>query len=326
MLPGLIAGHYDYAACHIDLEALCRASGVRFMRDVVTGIDPIGRTLTCASDARCVFDLVSLDIGSALTRDLLCHDDRQGVPVKPSEHFLDAWAQLITRARRQRLRILMIGSGAAGVEVTLAMQHRLRTEQARRADFVIVSASERILPGHSDGVRRRFERVLRERDVEVHLNSSVGEVDGNIVRLASGGRLAADWIVWAHGPRASDWVRAGGLCTDERGFVLVDQQLRSISHPLVFAAGDIASIRGHPRPKSGVYAVRQGPPLAANLRSALAGGALRRYWPQRQALALISTGDRHAVASRGRLSLEGAWVWRWKDRIDRKFMRRYRSF
>lgn len=110
---------------------------------------------------------------------------------------------------------------------------------------------------------------------------------------------------------------------DPRGFVRVDEHLRSPSHPCVFAAGDCATEDGHPRPKAGVFAVRQGPPLAANLRRAAHGQPLRRFVPQREALALITTGDRHAIATRGPFVAEGRWVWRWKDRIDRRFMAKY---
>jgi selenide,water dikinase len=127
------------------------------------------------------------------------------------------------------------------------------------------------------------------------------------------------------GAAAPAWPRASGLQTDAAGFIAVDTHLQSLSHPGVFAAGDIASMQDTPRPKSGVYAVRQGPPLTENLRRALRGEPLVEYHPQARALALISAGDRYAVASYGPFALSGAWVWRWKDRIDSAFMQRYRA-
>jgi selenide,water dikinase len=137
--------------------------------------------------------------------------------------------------------------------------------------------------------------------------------------------LPVDAALWATGAAPAAFLRETGLALDAGGFVEIDATLRSTSHPEVFAAGDVASMRGTPRPKSGVYAVRQGPPLARNLAAALAGGALAAYRPQREALALITTGERYAVATRGGLTLQGAWVWRWKDWIDRRFMARYRG-
>ncbi len=323
MLPGLIAGHYDYLDCHIDLAGLCAASSVEWVQDAVVGLDPGQRVFRLASGARIGYDVASIDIGSAPPPEPGASPDRQDMPVKPTEIFLGWWDQLRARAKRSRLRLLTVGGGAAGVEVTLAMQHRLRTEGVQ-ASFSIATMDACVLAGHPPRVRRCFEQVLRARGIGVLSGARVTCVEAGIAHLNSGARVEADGLVWALGPKAASWPAQAGIATDGTGFVLVDRHLRSISHPEVFAAGDIATLRDHPHPKSGVYAVRHGPPLAENLRRALSGERLVAYAPQRTALALISTGDQYAVASWGPLSARGAWVWRWKDRIDRQFMARYR--
>ena len=103
----------------------------------------------------------------------------------------------------------------------------------------------------------------------------------------------------------------------------MNPHLQSTSHSFVFAAGDAATFVDAPRPKSGVYAVRAGPPLAANLLATLDGRSLTTYRPQRRALYLISTGPQHAVASWGSMALAGDWVWRRKDRIDRAYIAKF---
>ena len=120
-------------------------------------------------------------------------------------------------------------------------------------------------------------------------------------------QLSFDALVWVAGAGAPEWIEHTGLSTDERGFVAVHDTLQSTSHPNVFAAGDVADLVNHPRPKAGVFAVREGPLLERNLVASLSGGRLASYQPQKHALALISTGTKHAVASRGSLVL-GDWV------------------
>jgi len=198
------------------------------------------------------------------------------------------------------------------------MQHALETAAAS-PDFTIVSAAD-TLPGN---VGKRLLRIVRERGIRVLGNTVAQRIEAGRVILPRGA-LEAELIIVSTGAAAAAWPRASGITTDERGFILVNDKLQSLAHAEIFAAGDCASMSGVPRPRSGVYAVRAGPPLERNLRRALAGEALQDYRPQERSLYLISTGDRYAVGSWGGLSWEGAWAWRWKDRIDRQFVARYR--
>ncbi len=323
MLPGLVAGHYSFEEAHIDLERLASWARARFVTDRVTGLDLLARRARCETASALDYDLLSLDIGSTPPVADIHGAERSGIPVRPVERFLAAWRDLLADAGQRRIHVLTVGAGAGGVELTLAMQHHARQAGAQAA-FGVVTDTDTILPGHAAGVRRRLERVLHSRDVACHVRSLVSEIQPGFARMADGTSIPADYVIWATGAGAPAWLREAGLATDASGFVLVSETLQSSSHPEVFAAGDVATMERHPRPKSGVYAVRQGPPLAENLRRILAGTQLERYSPQPIALALISTGDRHAIASWGPLSWEGDWVWRWKDRIDRRFMARYR--
>lgn len=326
MLPGLVAGHYTFEAAHIDLERVARFAAARFLPTIATGLDPAGRSVTLADGATLEFDYVSLDIGSTPANAGIPGAGAHTLGVKPVDAFLRAWDAFLERARTGELkRAVVVGGGAAGIEMVLAMQHRVADVTGRpdAIEWQLVTDVDVLLPAHNEKVRRIFRRILTEREVEVHLSSRVVRVERGTVFAANGYRVAGDVILWATGAAASPRFAASGLAVDDRGFVAVDETLRSTSHSNVFATGDCATIVGHPRPKSGVYAVRQGPPLARNLRAAAAGRPLERYVPQARSLALISTGDRYAVAARDGWALEGAWVWRWKDWIDRRFMRRY---
>jgi selenide,water dikinase len=211
--------------------------------------------------------------------------------------------------------------------MTLAMQYRLQhlLRQAGRHDTLEyhLFSSAAILPTHNRHVQAKFRRVLTARGVHMHEDCRVAEVQPQGLRCADGSVYTLDEILWVTDAIAPAWLAEAGLAVDERGFMQVQATLQSVSHADVFAAGDVAAVVPYPREKAGVFAVRQGKPLTQNLRRALLGRAPRPFVPQKKWLALISTGDKYAVASRGNWSIEGRWVWRWKDWIDRRFMRKY---
>jgi selenide,water dikinase len=276
------------------------------------------------------YDVLSIDIGSTPNASAPGAAEH-AIAVKPIDRFLERWDALGERIVRSRgaTTLAVVGGGAGGVELLLSAQHRLRTllQAAGRSDAELechlFTSSPRILPTYNARARQSFGRILESRRVRVHTSSEVAEVGPGWLRTASGTRHQVDEVLWTTEARAAEWLRASGLATDEGGFVRVGPTLQSVSHPEVFAAGDVASIVNARLQKSGVYAVRQGEVLGPNLRRALAGLPLKPYRPQRRFLSIISTGDKFAVASRGAVAFQGRWVWRWKDSIDRRFMRQY---
>ncbi|MEQ1774416.1 MAG: FAD-dependent oxidoreductase [Burkholderiales bacterium] len=327
MLPGLVAGHYDFDDAHIDLEPLARFAGARFLQTSATAIAPAQRNVTLADGSALDYGAVSIDVGSTPPAQGIAGAGEHAMPVKPVKDFLVAWEALIARVRDGSVRSLaMVGGGAAGVEVLLAMYYRLaQLNGSHNLRYVLVTDTPQLLANHARGVRATLTCHLALKQVEVHCATRIGRLEANTLITESGSRIAADAIFLATGASAPPWLAASGLALNGRKFININKYLQSTNHIEVFAAGDCATITNEVYPKSGVYAVRQGPPLAENLRRFLLGESLIEYTPQSRTLALISTGDPHAIASWGGLSFHGHWVWRWKDRIDRAFMAKYRN-
>ena len=336
MLPGLVAGHYRPEEAHIDLRKLSRFANARVIHAPAIGIDLGTRQVFAAGRPPIGFDILSLDIGSQPTMRAIEGAKEHALGIKPIDVFRERWAEFERDCleRGGRLRVAVIGGGAGGTELSLSLRYRLRTALERAGvpdgvEITLLAETREVVESHAPAVRRRMTRLLAERGVRLLAGHRVVAVRPGRVEAVTtrDERVAVDCdlaIAVTHAG-ASAWLRDSGLDLDDAGFVRVRETLQSTGDPLVFAAGDIASFDARPLPKSGVYAVRQGPVLAENLVRLAAGRTVRPYRPQPLALALISSGDRNAVASWGRLALEGRWVWRVKDWIDRRWMRKYQE-
>ncbi len=322
MLPGVVAGHYGVGEAQIDVVRLARFAGARLHLGEASGIDLAGRRVLCRDGAPVPFDVLSLDIGSRPNTGGVPGAAAHAIPVKPIGGFLTQFAAMRARVQAGRSRhVLLVGGGAGGVELLLAVEHRLRRDADPAAlRFTLLAGSDDILPGFPPGFRARLRTALARHGVVVRAGVRVAAVEPGGVVLADGSRIAADEILWTTEAAPAAWLADTGLPLDRRGFLSVDAALRAADG--VFAAGDMIAFRPGAIPRSGVYAVRAGPVLAGNIRATLAGGRLRPYRPQAQALAIVSTGGRHAVLTRNGISLEGGWAWRLKDWIDRRFMAR----
>ncbi|WP_347311409.1 selenide, water dikinase SelD [Defluviimonas sp. SAOS-178_SWC] len=320
MLPGHVAGHYPRAALQIDLVQLARHAGARLILGRATGIDRAARRVQVPGRPDVAYDIASIDIGITSDMPALPGFSDHAVPAKPLDAFADAWEAFAARAARGRAEpaVAVIGGGVAGVELALAARYRL----GPGAEVSVIEKGA-ALALIGAGARRALLSHLEREGTRLFEHTAVVAVETGGVRLADGRRVASAFTLGAAAARPQEWLKTTGLALTG-GFVNVGPTLQTDTDPSIFAAGDIAHMLHAPRPKAGVYAVRQAPVLLHNLGVALTGkGAMRRYRPQKDYLKLISTGGKGAVADKWGLPLDGAWLWRWKDRIDRKFMARF---
>jgi selenide,water dikinase len=333
MLPGLIAGLYDHDEAHIDTGPLSRFAQARLYHSEVIGLDLAAKCVICRDRPPVPYDVLSINIGSTPSARQIPGAAEHAIPVKPIDGFIARFETAHTRVlkARGRARIGVVGGGAGGVELLLSLHRRLTRDvavagfDAANLTFTLITESDEILPSFPPRMRRRFTEILCERGIHVVTGGRVSQVQSGAVVVDGHGVIALDEVFWTTRAAPAAWLGDTGLALDAEGFIRVTEALQSVSHPDVFAAGDIAAIEGHALPKSGVYAVRSGPPLARNMRRILESKSLVSYKPQREALYLISTGERYALGARNGFTFEGAWVWKLKDFIDRRFMARFRD-
>lgn len=325
MLPGWVSDHYALPMCTIDLRALASAARATLRIGSAVAIDAAARRVQLEDGSDIAYDLLSLDVGSIPAAMQVPGVTAHAIPVRPLLHFIAGWKRVLEEGKAGNAReVSVVGGGAAGVELALAMAARFRKEIPQGTPHVRIFTEESaILARYPMSARRWIRRRLDAAGVGVHESSPVREVGGDFIRVGESLTFSNHATFWVTGPAALPLFRDSGLQVDGQGFVAVNDCQQSLSHPEVFAAGDCATRMSAALPKSGVFAVRAGPTLAANLRAAITGGPLAAHRSRAVHLALLATGERHAVGAWGGVSFAGRWVWRWKDRIDRAFIARY---
>ncbi|HVN85007.1 MAG TPA: selenide, water dikinase SelD [Candidatus Binatia bacterium] len=321
MVPGVIAGQYRMRDAQIDVQALTARAGGTFVADSVVRVDAQQRRVHLCDRPPIFYDWLSLDIGA---RPSGTNCIAAGAPVavlKPIEVAAEQIGEALDlAASSQSLRVVVVGAGAGGCEIAFAIAARI----GEGGHVTVCDAADRPVATRNGRASRAVLRAFAAQGIEFVGEVTVVYADRFGVRLRDGRTLPATLVVWATGAAGPDLLARSGLPVDERGFVCVGDDLRCAEFPEIFAAGDCAVMASHPElPKAGVYAVRQGPVLSANLRAAATGGRLRRFRPQRQLLALLNTGGGRAILSRGSIAVGGRSAWRLKDFIDRRFVGSY---
>ncbi len=332
MLPGLVAGHFNWEDTHIDLVRLCQFAGARFIAAEVTGLDPDKKRIYLRNRSPVDGDILSINAG--ITPNLDVPGSRAfAAAVKPIHHFYEQWRALrktlsTNLLTAKEFSVGVVGGGVAGVELIQAMQYALQRDEALKTqvNFHLVHAGSAVPEGRSKSVQGKVERELTRKEISVHTNFKVKEVFESGLESHTGKRLTLDSVFWCTSAVAPAWPKDSGLACASDGCIRVNAALRSISHPEIYACGDIAHLDVGARPKAGVYAVRQAPVLYKNIVATLTSRPLTAYKPQNDFLSLITGGEKTAIAAKWGLAVSGQWVWRWKEKIDQRFMRQFQDF
>ncbi len=327
MVPGFVAGRYRAEEIEIDLLPLARRAAAQVVVVAATGVDPARRRLLLEGRPPLAYDRLSFDIGSTVAGQELPGVRQYAVPTRPIGRFVERLEAILDRARLgrgdRRLETVVVGAGAGGVELAFCLEARLRRSGIDAA-ITLLDSGDRVLRGYPESLARRVTARAAERGVRIQLGRRVAAVEADAVLLDGGDRLASAVTVWVTGAVSQPLFRDSGLPVDQRGFVLVRPTLQVEGHDDLFAVGDCATLLEHPdTPKAGVYAVRQGPVIGANLVASLTGGKLLSYRPQGDFLTLLNLGDGSALGAKWGRSFGGRWVMRLKDWIDRRFIRRF---
>jgi NADH dehydrogenase FAD-containing subunit len=328
MVPGWLAGQHQVGEGVVDLAGLAARAGAELVLDRVTALDPAARVVRTAGGAEIEFTIAAFDTGGEGHAAALLGEDPRLIDVRPISAFVERLAarlEALGASRGGLHKVVVAGGGAGGVELAFGLRNLGRSFAGapRRPLVTLATGAAELLPGFAPAVRRQVARALARQGIAL-LAEDVRFAGGALVATAAGSLEPADIVIAALGSAAPGWVRTSGVASDADGFLLVDAHQRSLSHPHLFAAGDVAARADLSLPRSGVHAVMAGPILAANLRAALAGKAPpRRYHPRRHRLQLLNTGDGSAIAVYGPLAVEGRWVLALKHRIDKGWIAKY---
>lgn len=321
MVPGYLQGTYREEQISVDIPALAARSGGRFQEGSAVAVDPVRQVVRLADGDELSYDLVSFAVGSdtagAESPEVATHAQR----IKPLARVVAFRERLVALAAEPgERRVVIVGGGAAGVEVALACA-RVLGDGGRVA---IVESGPEILSGYTNRFRALARRILAERGIAVATGEPARAVHPDALELGGGRTLPSDLTVWLTGAVAFPLFQGSGLPLDDRGFLLVDDALRAVTDPRIFAAGDCGTLAHYPEtPKAGVYAVREAPILWGSLSATLDGRYPPTYRPQQGFLSLLNTADGRALLQyKGQVS-HSRWAFRWKDWLDRRFVARY---
>ncbi|AFZ48054.1 pyridine nucleotide-disulfide oxidoreductase family protein [Cyanobacterium stanieri PCC 7202] len=327
MLPGYIAGYYTIEQTHIDLQKLAKKSQTKLIIDQVIDINTTQNTVTCSSGKIIPYDFLSIDIGSTPDKSNIKGAKEYATPAKPVPTLLEKWHNILDNCRQkpqENITLNIIGGGAGGVELALNMRQQLiNIIDQEKVTINIINRGSKILSQHNQTASNIFHNLLIDKKINLYLNTEIVQILPHKIISAQSKEIRGNYHFLVTNSSPAPWLQKTNLSLDKKGFILVKNTLQTLSHDNIFATGDIATIQNYPRPKAGVFAVKQGKPLYNNWRLLLKYQKPQPYHPQSLYLSLIGTGDKKAVAIWGDFAWLSRFFWFFKNYIDQKFMQQF---
>lgn len=323
MLPGWMAGHYSLDEVSIDIEALCRQAGVRFVQGSIAQVKADAGQLFSADKQHFTYDLLSLNTGADTDMRWLEDDadyeaNHKITSIRPLSLFVERWQQTLLEAKHSKsYKLAIVGAGAAAVELVMAAQVALRRINSKHQVYLVCGAE--LLSGFDEKFRQRVIKQLKRHSIKVIYARAESYHDGKLI--TAGQSLPIDAVIAATGVVGSAWTDNTDLAIIGDGFVAVNAIQQSPSHANVFAVGDVATRVDKDMAHSGVHAVHGGAVVADNLLAYLNDEPMQTYQPRARTLYLLSCGDKYAIGSWGEYSVQGRWVWYLKRQIDKRFIK-----
>ena len=328
LLPGVVGGHSPEQDLYIDLGRLCQFAGADLVLATATAIDPGGSEIELRNRPNLAYDYLSIDVGIEPALTDLAEFDEALVPVKPISGFM-ARFNLVYEQYRGGGAFAIVGAGAAGLELAFALNHRLGIKAEKnglpKPVLYLCQAAAELLPEAPPRLRAKAKNALAAQGIQFQPQFRAVRQGAGQLASASGAVLEVDQVFWATGAAPQAFLQNSDLARTPSGYIAVNAQLQSVSHPNVFAVGDAADMVEQARPKAGVYAVRQAPVLFKNLVRMHRGQSLIRFKPQQRVLSLIALGEQTALGYKGPFWGWGRSLWRLKRRIDYKFLDSFKN-
>lgn len=332
MLPGWMANHYRLDEISIDIASLCMQAGVRYIQRPIIKVDAASRIVTTNNDEHFDYDILSLNTGADtdlrwLNKDAdINHTSNTTIAIRPLAAFVNHWQQILANASQVAFyRLAIIGAGAAATELVMAAQVALQRINPNHQVFLV--CGDELLPGFNQKFRRRVIKQLNRHNIQIIPARATAYHDGQLCTVQGSAQesLPVDAIIAATGVTGAAWTQHTDLEIVDNGFIAVNATQQSTSHPNVFAVGDVATRVDKEVAHSGVHAVYGGVVAADNLLAYAAERPLQTYQPRARTLYLLSCGDKYAIASWGKYSLQGRWLWYLKRQIDKRFVESNKS-